>query len=285
MSTNPADRTNLRLKIVLDTLAEAAASGEAAMGGSAVLAQAITQLPLNDAESELLAGGVPRGHKSLTTATSKLVKAGWLVKKRGGWVLTDEGLRAAAAFPDAESLTDALQNGSPVPAVAAAAAKTSGSKSAVAPVEESKQAGGRKPRAKKTAAAAQAVAAAGTAAPAATEPAAPVETAAPAAAVDTAGQPEAVAIAGDFSTKLGAPENWQPHFDEVQMELDPSDRLWKLTAELPAGYYTYKVALDRSWEENYGAFGVRDGANHEFHHDGGALTFHYDHKTRDVSRV
>lgn len=281
MSTNPADRTNLRLKIVLDTLAEAAASGEAAMGGSAVLAQAITQLPLNDAESELLAGGVPRGHKSLTTATSKLVKAGWLVKKRGGWVLTDEGLRAAAAFPDAESLTDALQNGSPVPAVAAAAAKTSGSKSAVAQVEESKQAGARKPRAKKAVAAA-----AVPAAPAATEPAAPAaaEPAAPA-AVATTGQPAAVAIAGDFSTKLGAPENWQPHFDEVQMKLDQTDSLWKLTAELPAGFYTYKVALDRSWEENYGAFGVRDGANHEFHHDGGALTFHYDHKTRDVSRV
>jgi hypothetical protein len=99
------------------------------------------------------------------------------------------------------------------------------------------------------------------------------------------GQPEAVAIAGDFSTKLGAPENWQPHFDEVQMELDPADALWKLTADLPAGYYTYKVAIDRSWEENYGAFGIRDGANHEFHHDGGALTFHYDHQTRDVSRV
>jgi hypothetical protein len=280
MSTNPADRTNLRLKIVLDTLAEAAASGEAAMGGSAVLAQAITQLPLNDAESELLAGGVPRGHKSLTTATSKLVKAGWLVKKRGGWVLTDEGLRAAAAFPDAESLTDALQNGSPVPAAATAAAKTSGSKSAVAQVEESKSAGSRKPRAKKAAAAA-----AEPAAPAVTEPAAPTESAAPAAAVHTVGQPAAVAIAGDFSTKLGAPENWQPHFDEVQMELDQTDSLWKLTAELPAGYYTYKVALDRSWEENYGAFGVRDGANHEFHHDGGALTFHYDHKTRDVSRV
>ena len=279
MSTNPADRTNLRLKIVLDTLAEAAASGEAAMGGSAVLAQAITQLPLNDAESELLAGGVPRGHKSLTTATSKLVKAGWLVKKRGGWVLTDEGLRAAAAFPDAESLTEALQNGSPVPAVAAAAANTSGPKSAVAQVEESKQAGSRKPRAKKAVAAA-----AVPAGPAATEPAVSTEPAAPA-AVDTAGQPVAVAIAGDFSTKLGAPENWQPHFDEVQMELDQTDSLWKLTAELPAGFYTYKVALDRSWEENYGAFGVRDGANHEFHHDGGALTFHYDHKTRDVSRV
>ncbi|HEX2246540.1 MAG TPA: glycosidase, partial [Arthrobacter sp.] len=184
MSTNPADRTNLRLKIVLDTLAEAAASGEPALGGSAVLAQAITQLPLNDAENELLAGGVPRGHKSLTTATSKLVKAGWLVKKRGGWSLTDEGLRAAAAFPDADSLNDALQNGTPIPANVSVPARVSGSKSAAASTGESTKATVRKPRAKKTV-------------PAAPEPAAPAATGPATPAADVLnGQPAAVAIAG-----------------------------------------------------------------------------------------
>jgi hypothetical protein len=107
------------------------------------------------------------------------------------------------------------------------------------------------------------------------------ETEAP--AVETFPQPEAVAVAGDFNTLLGAPENWAPQYDEAQMQLDAIDQLWKLTADIPAGYYTFKIALNRSWEENYGAYGAFDGPNHELHHDGGRLTIRYDHRTRDIT--
>ena len=33
------------------------------------------------------------------------------------------------------------------------------------------------------------------------------------------------------------------------------------TDDIPAGNWEFKVAHDRSWGENYGANGVRDGAN------------------------
>jgi hypothetical protein len=93
--------------------------------------------------------------------------------------------------------------------------------------------------------------------------------------------PDAVALAGNFGHRLGA-EDWAPGADQVQMAYSPVSQRWELTAQLPAGTYEYKVAIDRSWEENYGAFGVRGGANHELRHDGGVVTFRYDHSSKDV---
>jgi hypothetical protein len=101
--------------------------------------------------------------------------------------------------------------------------------------------------------------------------------------VETHPQPEAVALAGDFNTILGAPENWAPQYDEAQMEFDFLDQLWKKSAELPACHYTFKIALNRSWTENYGAFGTFDGPNHELHHSGGTVTIRYNHSTRDIT--
>ena len=267
-----------RLKAVLDGLAKAHQEGTTA-GGSAVLAEAIAAYPFDEREGELLSGGIPRGHKALTTATSKLVKAGWITKGRGGWKITQEGLAASAAFPDGASLASALAAGTPVPALPA-------------------EAKARKPRAKASAAqpsgrpveAAKVAAAASTVPPVVTEAAA--EEAAPASAdvpseaavpaEPSFPQPDAVALAGNFATVLGA-SDWQPEFEQVQMQLDPSDQLWKLEVELPAGSYAYKAAINRSWDENYGAFGQRDGANHEIHHTGGPVRFHYDHRTKDVT--
>lgn len=97
------------------------------------------------------------------------------------------------------------------------------------------------------------------------------------------GQPAAVALVGDFTVLLGASRNWDPTAEQAQMTFDPTDRLWKLAADLPAGTYAFKFALERSWAENHGAYGLRDGANHELRHAGGALVFAYDHATRDIA--
>jgi hypothetical protein len=262
-----------RLKAVLDGLAKARQEGTAA-GGSAVLAEAIAAYPFDEREGELLSGGIPRGHKALTTATSKLVKAGWISKGRGGWKITEEGLAASAAFPDGASLAAALAAGTPVPPLSAEAKSR----------KPRTKAGATQQVAKVAAAAASAPsavteAAAEEAAPAPAEVAA--EEAAPAA--PSFPQPDAVALAGNFATVLGCSSDWQPEFEQVQMQLDPSDQLWKLEVELPAGSYAYKAAINRSWDENYGAFGQRDGANHEIHHAGGPVRFHYDHRTKDVT--
>lgn len=285
MRKTAAENTNFRLKAVLDVLAEGVLTGESQNAGE-VLAEALVRVPLNAYEAELLSGGIPRGHKSLTTATAKLVKAGWLVKGRSGWTITEDGLRATVAFPDEASFAAALDAGTPVPAgtplPVAAPAKPAAKKAPAAKAEKAEKAPTKTAKVVDKAAkliedavAPVAKAVRGKKA----EPAA--ETEAP--AVETVPQPEAVAVAGDFNTLLGAPENWAPQYDEAQMELDALDQLWKLTADIPAGYYTFKIALNRSWAENYGAFGAFDGANHELHHDGGRLTIRYDHRTRDIT--
>jgi hypothetical protein len=166
-----------------------------------------------------------------------------------------------------------------VPTAPPAKAKTkraATSKKAAAPKAASTKAASTKAASTKAAAAKAAPAA--KKAPARKAPA----KAAAAPAVETLPQPDAVAIAGDFNKILGAPEDWAPQYDEVQMEFNPLVQVWTLTADLPAGFYTYKIALNRSWDENYGAFGVRDGANHELNHDGGPVTFTYSHATHDI---
>lgn len=317
MAKSTTENTNLRLKSVLDVLTEGTWTGDALNAGG-VLAEATARVPFSPHEAELLSGGIPRGHKTLTSATAKLVKAGWLVKDRSGWTITEDGMRATVAFPDADSFASALDAGTPVPAdtpvpvapVAApakvAAARTT-RKSAVvkdsaAGDEVAKKAPAKKAPAKKAPAkkAAEAVGKAAKIIEEAVEPvvkavrtrkAAPkTKTKSEAAVaeslegpdVETFPQPEAVAVAGDFNTLLGAPEDWAPQYDEAQMTFDFVAQQWVISAELPAGYYTFKIALNRSWEENYGAFGTFDGPNHELHHNGGTVTIRYDHRTRDI---
>jgi hypothetical protein len=308
MGANTAENTNLRLKAVLDVLAEGVWSSEKLNAG-VVLGEAIARVPLNEQERELLSGGIPRGHKALTAATAKLVKAGWLVKGRSGWTITDDGQRATVAFADPAAFAGALDAGTPVPADTplpaapvqkpAAAREEAPSKAAkavtkatklieeaVAPVAKAVRK--RKAPAADEAAEAPAAPAPGEVpvsaeAPAAGEAAvAEAPQASPAASTETIEQPEAVAVAGDFNILLGAPANWAPEYDESQMELDLVDQLWKISADLPAGLYSFKIALNRSWDENYGAFGAFDGPNHEVHHGGGPLVINYDHRTRDI---
>src|SRR5689334_16879150 len=302
MGANTAENTNLRLKAVLDILAESVWS-ETTLNAGEVLAEAIVRVPFNDHESELLSGGIPRGHKTLTSATAKLVKAGWLVKGRSGWTITEDGMRATVAFPDADSFAAALDAGTPVPAdtpvptapagfvrpVSAAAATLEVPAKAEAPKKTTRKAPAKK-AASVVGKAAKALEDAVEPVVAAVRKKAPAKGKAGTAAateplegpdVETLPQPEAVALAGDFNTILGAPENWAPQYDEAQMEFDFLDQLWKKSAELPAGYYTFKIALNRSWTENYGAFGTFDGPNHELHHTGGTVTIRYNHATRD----
>ncbi|KRE89941.1 pullulanase X25 domain-containing protein [Arthrobacter sp. Soil764] len=314
MAKSTAENTNLRLKTVLVVLTEGVWSGDALNAGQ-VLAEATARVPFNEHEAELLSGGIPRGHKTLTSATAKLVKAGWLVKGRSGWTITEDGMRATVAFPDADSFGAALDAGTPVPADTPVPTAPEGFVRPVSAAAATLQVPAKDEAPKKTAKKAppkKAASAVGKAAKAIEDAVEPVvkavrkgkasakdkSAAAPAAAAaqtstatepfegpdfETLPQPEAVAVAGDFNTILGAPENWAPQYDEAQMEFDFLDQLWKKSAELPAGFYTFKIALNRSWTENYGAFGTFDGPNHELHHTGGTVTIRYNHATRDIT--
>lgn len=251
------DNTNRRLKEVLDIMAAGSWQEDKPNGGE-VLAEAVARVPFTKEESELLSGGIPRGHKNLTKATADLVKAGWMTKDRGGWSITDNGLRATVAFNAVEKLIDALNSGTPIPA---------GTPLPEQPKDTptTKQPASKKPAAKATTA---------------TSPAKEPEGEPGVALRD---QPESVALVGTFGEVLGG-ENWDPSHANVQMALSPVHGVWQLTADLPAGQYSYKAVVNGSWDENYGAFGLLDGANHEFTHDGGPVTFHYRHATKDVLR-
>ncbi|WP_284974243.1 glycosidase [Arthrobacter sp. efr-133-TYG-104] len=295
MGANTAENTTLRLKAVLDILAESVWAGTTLNAGE-VLAEATARVPFNDHEAELLSGGIPRGHKTLTSASAKLVKAGWLVKGRSGWTIPEDGLRATVAFADPAAFAAALDAGTPVPAdtpvptappvnaqAKKAATKRASAKKVAAPATAPAEAATDVAEPKVAAARISAPKAAATKAAAAKKaPRKGSGKASAASAVGTLPQPDAVAVAGDFNTVLGAPEDWAPQHDEAQMTFDATAQVWTLTADLPAGHYTYKIALNRSWDENYGAFGARDGANHELHHDGGPVTITYSHETRDI---
>ena len=263
------DNTNRRLKEVLDIMA-AGSWLDAKPNGGEVLAEAVARVPFVDEESELLSGGIPRGHKNLTKATADLVKAGWMNKGRSGWEITESGLKATVAFDTVDKLVAALSAGAEAPADTPLPEKP-----ADAPVAKSPAA---KAPAKKTAT----KKAAASAKP--SKAAAAEENSTEASDVALENQPASVALVGDFAAAIGA-ENWDPSQEAVQMLLDAANGVWKLIADLPSGHYSYKVVVNGTWEENYGAYGVHDGANHEFAHDGGPVTFHYNHATKDVLRA
>ena len=104
-------------------------------------------------------------------------------------------------------------------------------------------------------------------------------------AVYASQQPAAVAAAGDMNSELGCAGDWMPDCDAgPARSLDPTDLVWKLTfPDLPAGSYGFKAALNRSWTENYGAGGAPGGGNVSITHDGGPVTFRYDHFTHLIS--
>src|SRR4051794_25597674 len=99
-----------------------------------------------------------------------------------------------------------------------------------------------------------------------------------------AAAPSAVTLAGSLQSELGCPGDWQA--DCAQTHLDPvagSPGVWRKSFNVPAGSYDYKVAINNSWDENYGADGQPGGANIPLTAPGGAITFTYDESTHRIT--
>ena len=100
-------------------------------------------------------------------------------------------------------------------------------------------------------------------------------------ATDNVNTPIAVAV-GDFQSELGCPGDWQPDCLRSWLEDPDGDGTYTfVTTALPAGSYQAKVAVNESWDVNYGENGVPGGGNISFTvpADGTRVTFTWDSTT------
>lgn len=110
------------------------------------------------------------------------------------------------------------------------------------------------------------------------EPAAPPDANAPVA------QPNNVSIPGTVNTPMGCPGDWQPDCPNAQLTLDETDGVWHGSFDLPAGDYEYKVAINNTWDENYGGFADPGGPNVPLSlAEDTTVSFYYDHATHWVA--
>ncbi|TQJ49608.1 pullulanase-type alpha-1,6-glucosidase [Phycicoccus sp. SLBN-51] len=96
-------------------------------------------------------------------------------------------------------------------------------------------------------------------------------------------QPANVSVPGDHNSEMGCAGDWAPDCDQAQLTLDAKDQIWKGTYTLPAAPHAYKAAINKSWDENYGAGGQPGGSNIEYTAPGTPVTFYYDHSTHWVT--
>lgn len=89
-----------------------------------------------------------------------------------------------------------------------------------------------------------------------------------------------IAVApGDFQSELGCPADWSPDCLRSWLQDADGNGIYTFsTTAIPAGSYQAKVALNESWDVNYGADGAQGGANIPFTvpTNGSTVTFSYD---------
>ncbi|MFC7620088.1 alpha-amylase family glycosyl hydrolase [Microlunatus sp. GCM10028923] len=93
-----------------------------------------------------------------------------------------------------------------------------------------------------------------------------------------------VTVPGTHNAAMGCASDWQVDCTAARLELGDDGTWSKTFTGIPAGSYEYKIALNNSWEENYGEGGVRDGPNLTYTTSGGPVTIFYDPETH-LSRV
>ncbi len=86
-------------------------------------------------------------------------------------------------------------------------------------------------------------------------------------------------VPGSFQSELGCSGDWDPGCLRSWLQDPDGDSIYSFTTTaLPAGSYEAKVAINESWDLNYGAGGEQNGANIPFNVpvDGVEMTFSYD---------
>ncbi|HEY0642367.1 MAG TPA: alpha-amylase family glycosyl hydrolase, partial [Nocardioides sp.] len=83
---------------------------------------------------------------------------------------------------------------------------------------------------------------------------------APASADHREAPPASVTLVGSLQDEAGCAADWAPDCEESGLSLQ-DDGSWALEVDLPAGSYAWKIAINGSWNENYGAGGAAGGAD------------------------
>src|SRR5690349_18374354 len=74
--------------------------------------------------------------------------------------------------------------------------------------------------------------------------------------------PSSVGIPGNYQSEAGCAGDWEPGCSATQLVYDANGDIWRNTFSIaPAGAYEYKVALDGSWDVNYGLHAQQNGPN------------------------
>ena len=111
-----------------------------------------------------------------------------------------------------------------------------------------------------------------------------VTTLPPPAAADHTPLPNTVTLVGSLQSELGCPGDWQPECDATHLlPVAGEPGVFRATFTVPAGGFEYKVAINESFAENYGAGGAAGGANIPLTATGGAVTFTYSHSTHAIT--
>ena len=95
-----------------------------------------------------------------------------------------------------------------------------------------------------------------------------------------------VTVAGSLQSEIGCPEDWDPACADSQLAFKATNGgLWEATFQLPEGNYAYKVAINDSWDVNYGAGGAAGGADIPISIPSGgrSVTFVWDQVTHIVT--
>jgi hypothetical protein len=69
---------------------------------------------------------------------------------------------------------------------------------------------------------------------------------------------------GSYQTEIGCSGDWQPWCLRSWLQDPDGDGIFTFSSRLPAGDYDVKVAINESWDLNYGEGGVQNGPNIEF---------------------
>jgi pullulanase len=104
---------------------------------------------------------------------------------------------------------------------------------------------------------------------------------------DAASQsPASVGIPGSYQSESGCGGDWDPACPATQLVYDLNGDIWKNTFSItPAAAYEYKVALNGTWDVNYGLHAQQNGPNIPLATSASpqSVTFYYDHKTHWVT--